>query len=230
MIPAFLRLGEFALVLMVKKMKILLKITKYLFIIFLILFITLFSGIIYFSKKLDYTIPETISVKIYDNDNNLIEEVNNLNKRNYIKLDEISANLINAFLSIEDKDFYNHKGINIKRIIGALLNDIKSKDLSQGGSTITQQYVKNIYLKNEKTFKRKINEALIAINLELKYSKDEILEGYLNTIYFDHGIYGVEDACQFYFNKSASEVTLCEAAMIASIPKSPIIASIDPLL
>ena len=154
-------------------------------------------------------------------DENLIEEVNNLDKRNYVKLENIDKKLINAFISIEDKDFYKHKGINIKRIIGALINDIKTNDFSQGGSTNTQQYVKNIYLKNEKTLKRKFNEALIALNLELKYTKDEILEGYLNTIYFDHGIYGVEDACRFYFNKSANNITLGEAAVIASIPKSP---------
>jgi len=202
-------------------MKILLKVTKYLFILFVLIFIILFFGILYFSHKLNYTMPDVINIQIYDKDENLIEEVNNLDKRNYVKLENIDKKLINAFISIEDKDFYRHKGINIKRIIGALINDIKTNDFSQGGSTITQQYVKNIYLKNEKTLKRKFNEALIALNLELKYTKDEILEGYLNTIYFDHGIYGVEDACRFYFNKSANNITLGEAAVIASIPKSP---------
>lgn len=202
-------------------MKILLKITKYFFLFSLALIIFLFFGIYYISRRLDYTMPKIINIEIYDNNENLIQKINNINKTNYVTIDEISPNVINAFLSIEDKEYYEHKGINVKRIIGALVNDIKEKDFSQGGSTITQQYVKNIYLENDKTITRKINEALISINLELKYSKNEILEGYLNSIYFDHGIYGIEDASQFYFNKSAKELSVNEAAVLASIPKSP---------
>ncbi len=202
-------------------MKLFLKITKYFFIFVVILMLVLFLGIYYISRRLDYTMPKIINIEVYDTNNNLIQKINNVNKTNYVSIDEINDNIINAFLSIEDKEYYEHKGINVKRIIGALVNDIKNNDFSQGGSTITQQYVKNVYLENEKTITRKINEALISINLELKYSKDEILEGYLNSIYFDHGIYGIEDAAQFYFNKPASEITLNEAAVLASIPKSP---------
>lgn len=202
-------------------MRILLKITKYFFIISIALMIFLFFGIYYISRRLDYTMPKIINIEIYDNNENIIQKVNNINKTNFVSINEMSPNVINAFLSIEDKEFYEHKGINVKRIVGAFINDLKDKDFSQGGSTITQQYVKNVYLENEKTITRKINEALISINLELKYSKDEILEGYLNSIYFDHGIYGIEDASQFYFNKHAKDLTINEAAVLASIPKSP---------
>ena len=202
-------------------MKILLKITKYFLIIFLFIFIASFVSILTYSRKLNYTIPKTTSIEIYDNYGNILEKTNNQNNRNYVKINKISKNIINAFISIEDKEFYNHQGVNIKRIIGALINDIKTKDFSQGGSTITQQYVKNMFLTSDKTLKRKFDEALIAINIEGKYTKNEILEGYLNTIYFDHGVYGVEDASLFYFNKHASKVTLSEACILASIPKSP---------
>lgn len=202
-------------------MKILLKITKYFFIISLGLILFLFFGIYYISRRLDYTMPKIINIEIYDDNENLIQKINNVNKTNYVSIEDISPNVVNAFLSIEDKEYYEHKGINIKRILGALINDLKEKNFSQGGSTITQQYVKNIYLENDKTITRKINEALISINLELNYTKNEILEGYLNSIYFDHGIYGIEDASQFYFNKSSKDLTINEAAVLASIPKSP---------
>lgn len=108
---------------------------------------------------------------------------------------------------------------------GALFKNIKSKGITEGASTITQQYVKNLYLTNEKTWKRKLSEILIAMNLEKNYTKEQILEGYLNSIYFDHGIYGVEDASIFYFNKHANELSLVEAAAIASIPKGPTLYS-----
>ena len=108
---------------------------------------------------------------------------------------------------------------------GAVLKNLKSNKLSEGASTITQQYVRNLYLTTEKTWKRKINEILISLNIEKNYSKSEILEGYLNSIYFDHGIYGVEDASIYYFNKHAKDLTLTEAAAIASIPKGPTLYS-----
>lgn len=113
------------------------------------------------------------------------------------------------------------------RIGGALLSNIEANEIRQGASTITQQYARNLYLDFSKDYKRKITEVMIAINLESKYSKEEILEGYLNSIYFDHGIYGIEDACRFYFNKSARSVSLAEAAALASIPKGP--AHFSPL-
>lgn len=204
-----------------KKINRLLKITKYVFIITIVIFTILFVSLYIYSKNIDYELPKVIDLKIYDKNNELLYHKNNASNKSYVYFDEINPNIINAFLSIEDKDYYSHQGINFKRIIGALINDIKSKGFNQGGSTITQQYVKNVFLSNEKTLKRKIEEALIAINIESKYTKNEILEGYLNTIYFDHGINGIYDACLFYFNKHPKDITLNEACLLAAIPKSP---------
>lgn len=203
-------------------MKKLLKITKYLFIFTLFLMIFFVSIFIVYSRKLDYKIPTILNVEVYDTNGELYLTLNNDNKQNYVKLDQIDQKIIDAFISIEDKKFYNHSGIDIVRMGGALLSNIEANALSQGASTITQQYARNLYLSPNKNVQRKIEEIMIAINLETKYTKDEILEGYLNSIYFDHGIYGIEDACLFYFNKSAKEVSWVEAASLASIPKAPV--------
>lgn len=197
---------------------------------FLILFITLITSISFLTiaivtSNMSYQIPEIMNVELYDDSGKKYLSYSNGKKQSYVKIDNISNNLINAFISIEDKRFYDHHGVDIIRIGGALLKNIKTNQISEGASTITQQYVKNIYLSSEKTWNRKISEILIAINLEKTYSKEQILEGYLNSIYFDHGIYGVEDASIFYFNKHASELTIVEAACIASIPKGPTIYS-----
>lgn len=204
-----------------KYIKIALIVTKYIFITFIVFFTVLIAGLTIYSKNLDYYMPDIVNIEIYDKDNNLIDKINNASSTSYVRINEISQNIIDAFISIEDKEFYNHQGINFKRIIGALLKNIKSGTITEGGSTITQQYVKNTFLDSSKTFKRKLEEALISINIESKYTKDQILEGYLNTIYFDHGINGIYDACLFYFNKYPYEITLNEACVLAAIPKSP---------
>lgn len=203
-------------------MKYILKITKYSFISFTLLTLIFFIIFYTYSKRLNYTIPKTFKAEFIDVNNEVFLTINNTKKNSYVTIDEISPYLIKAFISIEDKNFYNHKGINPVRIIGAIFNNIKSGKIVEGASTITQQYARNLYLNNNKNFKRKIDEIMIAINLETKYTKNEILEGYLNTIYFDHGIYGIQDASKFYFNKNASELSLIEAASLASIPKGPI--------
>lgn len=169
--------------------------------------------------------PDIVNIQLYDKNNNCFLTYSNNKKQSYVKLDKINKNIINAFISIEDKRFYHHHGVDIIRIGGALLANLKSNGITEGASTITQQYVRSIFLSNEQTIKRKITEAMIAINFESKYTKEEILEGYLNAIYFDHGIYGVEDASIFYFNKHASELSILEACAIASIPKGPLIYS-----
>lgn len=189
------------------------------------LFTTFAISIAIITSKMSYKMPKIMKVELYDNQNQKYLSYCNGKKQSYVKLEDISPNLVNAFISIEDKRFYKHHGIDFTRIGGAIFRNIKNKGLTEGASTITQQYVKNLYLTNEKTWKRKINEMFIAINIERNYTKDQILEGYLNSIYFDHGIYGVEDASIFYFNKHASELTLAEAATIASIPKGPTIYS-----
>lgn len=203
-------------------MKFILKFTKYTFIAFTSLVIIFFIIFYTYSKKLNYTIPKTFKAEFIDCNGDTFLTINNNTKKSYVTIDEISPYLINAFISIEDKNFYTHKGINPIRIVAAMLNNLKSGKIVEGASTITQQYARNLYLNNNKNYKRKIDEIMIAINLETKYTKNEILEGYLNTIYFDHGIYGIQDASKFYFNKNANELSLAEAVSLASIPKGPI--------
>lgn len=173
------------------------------------------------SYTLDFKIPEIETIKLYDKDENLYLSYSNGRKKSYISIDEISKNAINAFLSIEDRRYYTHTGLDFIRICKAAIIDIIQKEKKEGASTITQQYARSLFLTSDKTWKRKISEMLIALNLEAKYSKDDILEGYLNSIYFDSGIYGIEDASMFYFNKSSKDLTLKESCILASIPKAP---------
>ena len=142
----------------------------------------------------------------------------------WIKLDDISKNLVNATVSVEDKNFYKHHGFDYLRIAKALFIVTTSGNKSQGASTITQQYSKNLFLDFDKTWERKIKEAWLTIRLETHYSKDEILEGYLNTINYG-GIFGIENASQYYFGKSAKKLNLAEATILAGIPKNPSVYS-----
>ena len=146
-------------------------------------------------------------------------------RRYWVGLDEISPFLLDAVIATEDKNFYNHNGFDYKRIAGAVLKDVKTRTKAEGASTITQQYARNLYLTHAKTWKRKASEALYAYRMEIFYDKDVILEGYLNTVYFGHGMYGVEAASQFYFAKPAIELTLEESAVITAIAKGPSVYS-----
>lgn len=138
-----------------------------------------------------------------------------------IKLENINVDTINAFLSIEDKDFYKHKGINIKRIVKSIIDNVSNNKIVSGGSTITQQLIKNKYLSNEQTLKRKVQEIYLAKKLEAKYSKDKILESYLNEIYYGNGAFGIENASRRFFSKSASELNLSESCVLAASINSP---------
>lgn len=171
----------------------------------------------FYSPKLD--IKNANQFYIYDDKENLVYQGSGNNE--WVSLDKISDELINAVLSTEDKNFYKHQGFDYFRIAKALYTNIKNKSIVQGASTISQQYIKNMYLDFDKTWQRKIEEAFLTLRLEVQYSKDEILEGYLNTINFGQGNYGIENASQFYFNKSASELNLEEAIILAGIPKAP---------
>lgn len=153
---------------------------------------------------------------LYDKDKNLFTG----NNDEWINLDDISPDLINATLAIEDKNFYKHLGFDYLRIIKAMATNIIRGKTIQGASTITQQYAKNLFLNFDKKWSRKIEEAWLTIRLEVHYSKDEILEGYLNTINYG-GVYGIENASKYYYNKSSKDLTLAEASMLAGIPKSP---------
>lgn len=208
-----------------KKKRIIFRTLKIILIVSTISFIGIVIAFCIITYNLNYTMPQITNIELYDSNNNKYLSYSNNKKQSYIKLDKVSPYLIKAFISIEDKRFYDHHGVDIIRIGGALISNLKNNGITEGGSTITQQYVKTLFLNSEQTWKRKINEAMIAVKFESIYSKDEILEGYLNAIYFDHGIYGVEDASLYYFGKHANEITLKEACMIASIPKGPTIYS-----
>ncbi|MFZ3591492.1 transglycosylase domain-containing protein [Bacillus sp. DJP31] len=157
----------------------------------------------------------------FGEDETVIGESNHGQTRYWVPLEEISPHLIDATISIEDKRFFNHHGFDYVRIAGAVLADIKSMSKAQGASTISQQYARNLFLEHDKTWKRKLIEALYTLRLEMNYSKEQIIEGYLNTIYYGHGAYGIEAASNFYFNKHAKDLSLSEAAMLAGVPKGP---------
>ncbi len=194
----------------------------------ILLFIMLLSLWIY-AKILGpppIAVPE--STLYYSDSGNVIGETHNGQKRYWVPLESISPELIKATVAIEDRQFYSHKGFDIKRIGGALLADIRAGAKVQGASTITQQYARNLFLDHDKTWKRKMHEALYTIRLEMNYSKKEILEGYLNTIYYGHGAYGIEAASHYYFGKNAKDLTLAEASMLAGVPKGP--SSYSPIV
>lgn len=183
---------------------------------YIILFLGYMGIVIYafVSPKLD--ISSANSYYLYDINNELFSRTND----EWISLDNISDNLINATIAIEDKNFYNHQGFDFLRIIKSLyINTINGETL-QGASTITQQYAKNLFLDFDKTWTRKIDEAWLTARLEAHYTKDEILEGYLNTINYG-GVFGIENASKYYFNKSAKDLTLAESSLLAGIPKWP---------
>ena len=139
----------------------------------------------------------------------------------YITYDQIPENAIKALISIEDKKFFEHNGIDYKGITRALITTIREKEITQGGSTITQQLARTMFLSSEKTWQRKVEEIYIASELEKKYSKEQILEFYLNNVYFANGYYGIEAAAKGYFNKDISELDLSQVCYILAIPNSP---------
>ena len=186
-------------------------------VILVILFILFYIGLYIYAKiSPKLAINSANGYYLYDKDKNLFTG----NNDEWINLDNISDDLINATLSIEDKNFYKHMGFDYLRIMKAMATNIVNKKNIQGASTITQQYAKNLFLNFDKKWSRKIEEAWLTIRLEVHYSKDEILEGYLNTINYG-GVYGIENASKYYFNKSSKDLNLAEASMLAGIPKSP---------
>lgn len=142
-------------------------------------------------------------------------------KENYTEISDLPQNYINAVLSVEDHRFYNHCGIDLIAIGRATINDIKAMDFVEGGSTITQQLAKNQYFTQEKKITRKIAETFLAFKIEKEYEKDEILELYINTIYFGNGYYGIKEAAIGYFGKLPKDLTDGECIMLAGIPNAP---------
>ncbi|MEG1777186.1 MAG: transglycosylase domain-containing protein, partial [Clostridia bacterium] len=157
---------------------------------------------------------------LYDSQGNVITDYKGTENRVMVNISLMPEKLRNAFVAVEDARFYTHNGIDLKRIIGSFVNNFVSST-TQGGSTITQQLIKNTVLSSEQSYKRKIQEAYLAMQLETKYTKAQILESYLNTIYLGENYYGVQVAAQGYFGKDLSELTLRECAMLAGITNNP---------
>ena len=190
-----------------------------LFIVFSILImVTLYFGIyVYAAISPKLSIDGANGYYLYDSNNELYTGTNS---EEWVSLDNISKNLILATIAAEDKNFYRHHGFDYPRILKALYIVTTSGSKKQGASTISQQYTKNLFLDFDKTWKRKLKEAWLTIRMECHYSKNEILEGYLNTINYG-GIFGIENASQYYFGKKAKDLSLAEASILAGIPKNP---------
>lgn len=171
-----------------------------------------------FSRVDDYSPPAV--TEVFSRDGKLIAEF--YKERRYIaRLEEIPVFVRNCFLAAEDASFYNHPGINPMSIIRAFLKNLQANSARQGGSTITQQVVKNLLLSSEKTIERKVKEAILAYRIEERLTKDQILELYLNQIFFGNRAYGIKAAAKLYFNKDLDKLSLAEAALLAGLPKAP---------
>ena len=195
------------------------------FIIALVMLIGIGCGFLTASINARDNIVEDIrppaSSHIYDINGNEIANVHATENREPVKLAQIPQNLQNAFVAVEDNRFYEHMGIDPRGILRAVYSNVTGRTISEGGSTITQQLAKNAYLTQDRTLKRKVQEIFLALQIERQYTKQEILELYLNQIYFGQGAYGVQAAAQTYFGKNVEDLDLNECALLAGIPKSP---------
>ena len=161
-----------------------------------------------------------MATTIYDKNNNVVD-ILEVDSRDAVKLEDVSPYVKEAFLAIEDKKFYSHHGLHFKGIIRAILTNFLKGKATQGGSSITQQLAKNAFLTPERTFARKVKEAILTYQIERTYTKDEILERYLNEIYFGSGSYGIKNAADQYFRKDPKDLNIAEAALLAGIPNRP---------
>ncbi len=188
----------------------------------LFLYHTLSKGIPSIEDIRRYRAP--LTTKVFDINGKLIYEFGE-EKRVFLPLEEIPQFLRDAFIAVEDKRFWTHWGIDAIRLLGALFYNLKSFSFRQGASTLTQQLARNAFLTPERSVRRKLKEAILACKLEMAETKEEILERYLNQLYFGHGVYGLEAAANFYFEKKAKELSLAEGALLAAIVKAPEIYS-----
>ena len=161
------------------------------------------------------------NVLIYDDDGNELTSASLDAQKKSVAVSSLQKHTVNAFIASEDRTFYRHNGLNYKRMLKALYKNITSGSFKEGASTISQQLIKNTHLSNNKTIKRKLNEIRLTKQLEKRYEKDEILEMYLNTIYFGHNCYGLQSAAEFYFNKKAENLDIAESATIVGLLTSP---------
>ena len=203
-------------------MKTFLKITGIIAFIGLSALILIYTYAFLHPLKLD---EQRSNITIYDVNGNVMYESNFMKNMTWTDISEIPQIIQDSFVSVEDKRFYNHVGFDPIRMGKAALSNLRSKDIIEGGSTITQQYAKNLFLTNEQTWSRKIQEFFYAARLEMQYGKDEILEGYLNTIYFGHGVYGIKSAASYFFDKEMQDLSIAQLAMLIGIPNGPSIYS-----
>ncbi|MGD9354921.1 MAG: transglycosylase domain-containing protein, partial [Desulfobacterales bacterium] len=170
-------------------------------------------------RSLESFKPSAVT-RVFSSDHELLTEFFQ-EKRDPVPLEMIPSYLKMALLATEDRQFYQHVGVNLKAILRAVIKDILAGEFVEGASTITQQLAKTLFLTPRKTLVRKLREALLAFQLERRYTKDEILTFYLNQVYFGSGAYGVESAARIFFGKSVKVLNLAECALIAGMPKSP---------
>lgn len=213
-----------------KKKRILFRLFKIAILLLIIAFVLVGAGMLAAAYSIVKDAPELdvdnlkppVTSYIYDRNGNEVTMLYDEQNRKEIPLEMIPKHVQQAFVAIEDERFYEHYGVDPMAILRAFLVNLRQNTLTgQGGSTITQQLIKDAFLTPEKTFQRKIQEAWLALKLERQYSKSEILELYLNRIPFAHGAYGIEAAANTYFNKSAGELTIAEAALLAGVPRAP---------
>lgn len=169
--------------------------------------------------SINYYVYEKIN-ESYSTEQDLMKKISS-NIPDYIKIDNMPQDLLDAVVAVEDKRFYMHFGFDIIGIGRAFISNLKEGEIIQGGSTITQQLAKNLFLSNEKTYKRKLKELFIAVKIENLYTKEEILEMYLNEIYYGAGANGIQEASQTYFNKNVEELTSAQCTMLAGIIQAP---------
>jgi len=199
---------------------------------FILMIAGVIAGYFYISKELKYDVDKlvnynpSLTTKIYDRNGELISNIFGKKHRMYVQFKDIPPRLIEALVAIEDTTFFEHPGVNLEAIMRAAMKDIKHMKMKEGASTLTQQLVKLTLLSNEKKLKRKINEAILALKLETKLSKEEILERYLNEVFYGHRYYGVKTAAQGYFRKDLGDLNLKEMAILAGIPQRP--SAYDP--
>ena len=183
-------------------------------------FIYLYNSTRFASEKIIYYNPP-LSARFYDRNGNLIAVKYKNENRFYVKYDDIPGRVIETLIATEDTSFFEHEGINFNAILRALIKDIKAGKKVEGASTITQQLVRNIYLTRKKTIDRKLKEMIISMKVEHFLTKEDILERYLNQIYFGHGYYGILTAAFGYFHKNLKDLSLKEIAMLIALPKGP---------
>ena len=206
--------------------KILILLLKIIGALFIVGVIAIFAIIIKYRLELpniqsmveDYK-PQ-MATTIYDKNNKVVDTLS-VEAREVVKLEDVSPYIKDAFLSIEDKQFYSHHGLNFKGIARAVITTFLKGRATQGGSSITQQLAKNAFLTPEKTFSRKVKEAILTYQIERTYTKDEILERYLNEIYYGSGSYGIKNAAEQYFKKDVKDLNIAESALLAGIPNRP---------